>query len=355
MAEVDAARIALDAFGGDGCPTAEVRGAIEATRRGVKILLVGDEARLRKALAAEGGASVEGGASIEIRHAPDVIAMDDHPAKAVRAKPDASMPTCFRLVNEGEADAAMSAGNSGAMLACGLFQYRRIKGVDRPALVTSLPTRDHDWVALLDVGANVECKPINLVQFAVMGAVYSRFKHGKERPRVGLLSNGTEDSKGTDLTRAVHGLLSAHPLEDYDYLGYVEPEGLFRGAVDVVVTDGFSGNIALKIAEATGRLVGGWVRDAVMNGGTIGKLGAAMMKGTFAELRAMLDPDNYGAAPLLGVDGVAFICHGGASPAAIANSAELAARSVHEDLMPRLADPLSRAQPLFEDSRAVAV
>lgn len=352
MAKVDAARIALDAFGGDECPKAEVRGAIEASRRGVKILLVGDEARLQRVLEEEGG----GGSDIEIRHAPDVIAMSDHPAKAVRAKPDASMPTCFRLVKEGDADAVMSAGNSGAMLACGLFRYRRIKGVDRPALVTSLPTRERDWVALLDVGANVECKPINLVQFAVMGAVYSRFKHGKERPRVGVLSNGTEGSKGTDLTRVVHGLLSspAHATSDYDYMGYVEPEGLFRGDVDVVVTDGFSGNIALKSAEATGRLVGGWVRDAVMGGGTMSKLGAAMMKGALAKLGSMLDPDSYGAAPLLGVDGVAFICHGGASPAAIANSAELAARSVHEELMPRLADALSRAQPLFQESRAAA-
>lgn len=311
--------------------------------------MVGDEAKLARVLAEHDASRLP----IEIRHAPDVITMSDEAAKAVRAKPNASMPVCFDLVKSGEADAAMSAGNSGAMLACGLFKYRRIKGVDRPALVTSLPTRTGDRTVLLDIGANVECRPINLVQFAVMGAVYAGFKHGKTTPTVGLLSNGAESSKGTELTRAVHALLSApDAAQGLNYMGYVEADALLSGEVDVVVTDGFTGNIALKLAEATGRLVGGWLKDSVMDGGLVGKLGGLLMRDAFADLRARLDPDSYGAAPLLGVKGVAFICHGGASPAAIGHSLTLAARSVDEELMPKLSAALTRAAPLFAEAKA---
>jgi glycerol-3-phosphate acyltransferase PlsX len=261
------------------------------------------------------------------------------------------MPVAFDLVRAGEADAVMSAGNSGAMLACGLFKYRRIKGVDRPALVTSLPTQS-GTVVMLDAGANVECRPVNFVQFAVMGAVYANFKHGCERPRVGVLSNGTEAGKGTELTRMVDRVLRDHDRDDFVYAGYVEGTGLFRGDVDVVVTDGFTGNVALKIAEATGRLIGRWLRQAV-DRGVRQKLGALLMKSAFDELKVRLDPDSYGAAPLLGVGGVAFICHGGSSPFAITRSLEVAARSVDEDLIPRLAAALDRCRPLSEAAKTV--
>lgn len=348
----DAARIALDAFGGDLRPDPEIDGAIAAARRDVHVILVGDEAKLAAALDERGGVD---GLPITIRHAPDVITMSDEPGKAIRNKPEASMPVCFDLVKAGEADAAMSAGNSGAMLACGLFKYRRIKGVDRPALVTSLPTRARDWTTVLDVGANVECRPINLVQFAVMGSVYARFKHGKDRPRVGLLSNGTESSKGTELTRVVDGLMKAHDFDGgLDYVGYVEGDALYSGDVDVIVTDGFSGNVGLKIAEATGRLIGGWLKDAIADGSLASKLGALLMRSAFSELRAMLDPDTYGAAPLLGVQGVAFICHGGSSSAAIGRALELAARSVHDDLAGGLKAALDQAAPLFDAAKAAA-
>ena len=242
---------------------------------------------------------------LAIHHASEVITMEDSPAKAVRSRPDASMPVAFDLVRQGKADAVMSAGNSGAMLACGLFKFRRIKGVDRPALVTSLPTRATDgWVALLDVGANVDCKPLNLVQFAIMGAVYAGWKHGKARPRVGLLSNGTEEGKGTDLTRAVHRLLSDHPLHGLEYAGYVEGNHLFAGEVDVVVTDGFSGNVALKVAEATGRLIAHWLRGS-LRGGARRSLGALLLKPAFDELKASLLKEGQrkgvkkGLAPLV--------------------------------------------------------
>ncbi|MBC8074348.1 MAG: phosphate acyltransferase PlsX, partial [Deltaproteobacteria bacterium] len=331
------ARIALDALGGDHCPRNEVAGAVEAARGGVHVVLVGD----REAIEAElVGVADRASLPLTIHHAPVAITMADHPGKAVRAKPDASMPTCFELVRTGVADAAMSAGNSGAMLACGLFKYRRIRGVDRPAIVASLPNHNPSgdgFTTLLDIGANVECRPINLVQFAIMGASYARFKHGRARPRVGLLSNGSEDGKGTELTRATHELLSAGESPDFIYAGYAEGQGVFDGSFDVVVTDGFSGNIALKVAEATGRLIGQWLKQAVM-ADLRSKLGALLLRPAFDRLRSVMNPDTYGAAPLLGVDGMAWICHGGASPFALATALRLAARSVDESLTPAVAE-----------------
>ncbi len=337
-----APRIALDAFGSDRCPIPEVAGAVQAARGGTRVILVGDRDRIERELRRFDDWT---GLPLSIHHASEVITMDDSPARAVRGRPDASMPVCFDLVGRGEADAVMSAGNSGAMLACGLFKYRRIKGVERPALVTSLPTRS-GWVDLLDVGANVDCRPVHLVQFAVMGAIYARFKHGKARPRVGLLSNGTEQSKGTELTRSVDRILSAGSLSGLSYAGYVEAAALMSGEVDVVVTDGFSGNIALKTAEATGRLIGQWLHGSV-TGGARRMLGAALLRPAFKELRRRLDPDTYGSAPLLGVDGSAFICHGGASAHAIGNAIGLAGRSVTEALTPSLAEALARHEPLM--------
>ncbi len=344
------ARIALDAFGGDSCPGPEIEGALRAVRAGgLDVVLVGDEAKLKKAL--DAAAPDWSSLPLRIHHAPEVITMDDSPSKAVRAKPDASMPQCFELVKKGEADAVMSAGNSGAMLACGLFKYRRIKGVDRPALVTSTPTRSGGFTTFLDIGANVECKPVNLVQFAVLGSVYAGFKHGKTQPKVALLSNGSEEGKGTELTRVSDQLLREHGSEAYDYRGYAEGADLFNGSVDVMVADGFSGNIALKVMEATGRTIGGWLRDAI-DSSTRAKAGALLMKPALLGLRSALDPDTYGAAPLLGVRGLAFICHGAASSNAFFNSLELAARSVSEQLAPQLEAAVSDHKPLFEAAKA---
>ncbi|MCX4244662.1 phosphate acyltransferase PlsX [Paraliomyxa miuraensis] len=354
-----AATIALDAFGGDECPGPEVDGAVRAARTGARVILVGDRDKLELELSRHPGWDA---LPLSIHHASEVITMEDSPAKAVRSRPDASMPVCFDLVGQGKAHAVMSAGNSGAMLACGLFKFRRIKGVDRPALVTSLPTLAHgagssgsedsgtSWVDLLDIGANVDCRPVNLVQFAIMGAVHASFKHGKAEPRVGVLSNGTEDGKGTELTRTVHRLLGTASLQGLRYVGYVEGHDLMTGEVDVVVTDGFTGNVALKIAEATGRLIGHWIRGAV-RGGPRRLLGAALLRPAFDELRDKLDPDTYGSAPLLGVDGSAFICHGGASGFAIGNAIRLAERSVAEALTPRITEALARHAPLMAAAR----
>jgi len=342
------ARIALDAFGGDDCPGPEIEGALAAARSGVHVVLVGDRERIERELDRTRGWK---DLPLSIHHAPETIAMEDSPSKAVRAKPEASMPVSFDLVNRGEADAVLSAGNSGAMLACGLFKFRRIPGVDRPALVTSLPTRKEP-VTFLDIGANVDPRPLNLVQFAVLGAKYAAFKHGRSRPRVGLLSNGTEGSKGTLRTRIADRILRELPSDDFCYEGYAEGSDLYAGELDVVVTDGFTGNVSLKMVEATGRLIGSWLRRSIEESGLRSRLGGLLLRPTLQKLQTELDPDTYGAAPLLGVNGVAFICHGGSSALAISTSLRVAARSVTEDLMPRFAEAVAKHQPMFEATKA---
>jgi glycerol-3-phosphate acyltransferase PlsX len=336
-------RIALDAFGGDDCPRAEVEAAVQAAREGVHVIMVGDQGALEGLLTRHADAA---GLPIEIRHASEVIGMDEAPAKAVRGKTDASMPVCFGLVRAGEAGAVVSAGNSGAMLACGLFKYGRIKGVDRPAIVTNLPTKK-GVVSMLDVGANVECRPVNLVQFAAMGAVYARLRHDRQRPKVGLLSNGSEEGKGTELTRATHQVLEGLSGSDFEYAGNVEGKDVFSGDIDVVVTDGFTGNIALKMAEGAGVFVGGLLRRAVSER-LLAKAGALLMKPALDEVRRATDLDSYGGALLLGVDGIAMICHGGAGPRGIARAIGQGARFLDQELTPAVRAAIDGVREIIE-------
>src|SRR3954470_5938302 len=226
-------RIAVDAMGSDAAPRVELEGVLGAVRaRGVKVILVGDEPRLRAELAALGANEKKD--PIEIRHAPEVIAMDDPPSIAVKQKKQSSMRICFDLVKTGEADAVVSAGNSGAMMACGLFVLGRLEGVERPAILTTFPTQTGQC-ALLDMGANVDPRPTVLAQFAVLGSVYARLLHGKAQPKVGLLSNGSEEHKGTALTRDANQLLARaarggqQAAGDFEYLGYVEGRDIFKG------------------------------------------------------------------------------------------------------------------------------
>src|SRR5690606_16420441 len=193
------------------------------------------------------------------------------------------------------------------------FRFGRLKGIDRPAIVSSFPRAGMGPCVLIDMGANVDCKPINLVQFAVMGAIFSRTVHGTAAPRVGVLSNGSEQGKGTELTRAVHHLLGAHPSPAFSFRGYVEGKDFFKDTVDVIVTDGFTGNVALKVMEGTASGLVAFLRAAVMRTAR-SRLGALVLRPAFRALGETLDPDSYGGAPLLGVDGVAIICHGGAAP-----------------------------------------
>ncbi|HEY8378189.1 MAG TPA: phosphate acyltransferase PlsX [Nannocystis sp.] len=343
-------KIALDAFGGDHCPYVEVEAAVLAARAGQEVILVGDRARLVPQLALLGITRYEGEDGITVHHASDVITMDDVPSKVVRSKPDASMLVCFDLVRRGAAAAVVSAGNSGAMLACGLFRFGRIKGIDRPAIVSSFPRPTGGPCVLIDMGANVECKPVNLVQFAVMGAIFSRTVHGNARPRVGVLSNGSEEGKGTELTRATHRLLSSHPSPAFTFVGNVEGKDFFRDTVDVIVTDGFTGNVALKVLEATAGGIVGFFKAAVMRTART-RLGALVLRPAFRELAVQIDPETYGGAPLLGVDGVAIICHGGAGPKALAAGVRIAADYAARDLTPALRAAVAEHRELFADAK----
>ena len=316
-------RIAVDAMGGDHAPQSEIEGAIAAARGGAAIVLCGDEARLREELKKRG----TGGLPIEVQHATQVIGMDEHPSSAFKRKPDSSMRVCFDMVKNGTAGAIVSAGNSGAMLACGLFVLGRIAGVDRPGIVTTFPTPD-GVCALLDMGANVDIKPQNLVQFAVLGAVYAQTLHGKPRPRVGVLSNGSEEHKGTDVTREAHRRLRGAQTPDFEYVGYVEGRDIFSGRVDVVATDGFTGNVLLKTAEGTAQAIARMLRESI-EGHALGKLGGLLLRPAFREMKRKLDWAEYGGAPLLGVKGVAMICHG-ASPARAIEKTILSARTFVE-------------------------
>jgi len=322
-------RIAVDAMGADGAPRVEVEGVVSAVRAqdlagDLTVILVGDEARVRRELEACGGATED---RIEVRHAPDVITMDDAPSMAVRQKKQASMRVCFDLVKSKQADALISAGNSGAMMACGLFVLGRLAGVERPAIVTSLPTKTGEC-ALLDMGANVDPKPSTMAQWAVLGSVYARLLHKKTRPRVGVLSNGAEEHKGTPLTRETNQLLLRARAADADceYLGYVEGRDVFRGDVDVVVTDGFTGNVVLKSVEGAAEVIMSMAKEEIGKAGLLARLGAALMIKPLRRLKHKTDYAEYGGAPLLGVDGVALVCHGGSNARAIATAVRVAAQ-----------------------------
>ena len=313
--------VAVDAMGGDHAPTPEVEGAVAAVRERIaKVVLVGDEARVKEELARHDAAGLDG---LTVRHASEVIRMEDHPAVAAKGKKDSSMRVAFDLAKERAVDAVVSAGNSGAMLACGLFVMRRLPGVERPGIVTTFPTVN-GVCALIDMGANVECRPETLAQFAVLGAVYARLLHGKARPRVGLLSNGEEQIKGTELTRGAYKLLSADVDKDFEFVGYVEGRDIFSGEVDVVVTDGFTGNVVLKTSEGAAAAINAIMKREILST-TMGKLGALFLRGTFARLKRTLDVDEHGGAPLVGVDGIAVLTHGAASARAIKNGIRVAA------------------------------
>jgi phosphate acyltransferase len=334
--------IAVDAMGGDHAPGPEVEGAIAAVReRLADVVLVGDEPRLRELVAKHGGLRP----GLTIRHATQVITMEDHPSVAAKSKKDSSMRVAFDLAKKGEVKAVVSAGNSGAFMACALFVMKRAVGVDRPAVITTFPSRG-GVCALLDMGLNVDCRPQTLAQFAVLGAVFARLRHKKDKPRVGLLSNGEESSKGTDLTRGAHKLLSAAVEKDFEYVGYVEGRDIFSGAIDVVVTDGFTGNIVLKTAEGVGQFVFDVMRQEV-TATRLGKLGASLLRGAFTRLKKRVDYAEEGGAPLVGVDGVAVLCHGSSNAKAIKNAIRVAAQLVDAQLPSAVVQSVARHTALW--------
>ena len=312
--------IAVDAMGGDNAPAEIVRGALRAVNEhGIAVVLVGRSEDVTAALRAAGGGA---GGAVSVVDARDVIEMDEHPAGAVRAKPHSSLVTACALVAGGSARAVVSAGNSGAMLAAALFTIKRVPGIARPAIGASFPS-DAGQTFILDVGANTDCKPEWLAQFAVMGDVYARTMLGVQRPRVALLSNGEEAEKGSELVQAAHPLLAALPIH---FVGNVEGKDLFRGGCDVVVTDGFTGNIALKVAEGVGDFLFASIsREARTSLG--GKLGGALLKPKLRPLRDRVDYRKTGGALLLGVAGEVVIAHGRSDAEATMNAIRVAARA----------------------------
>jgi glycerol-3-phosphate acyltransferase PlsX len=339
--------VALDAMGGDNAPGVEVEGALAAAKTGqVRVLLVGDEGELTAELRRRGGPR---GLPVEVRHASQVITMEDHPSAAVRRKTDASMRVAFNLVRDREADAVVSAGNSGAMLACGLFVLKRLPGVDRPAILTTFPTRRGN-AGLLDMGANVECRPLHLVQFAVMGACFARMVHAKPRPAVGVLANGSEDHKGTELTREASAALREHPSREFEYLGYIEGRDIFSGRVDVVVCDGFSGNLVLKVTEGAAETLVDVLKREI-NASLLSRLVALGLLPVFRRVKAFMDYAEQGGAPLLGIDGVAIICHGGSNSKAIKNALLGGARYADYGLSGAIHASLDQHGPLIASAR----
>ncbi len=326
--------IALDAAGGDAMPQAAVGGAKAAAAAGIPVVLVGDEATLHAELTAQN-------ADLPIHHAPDVIRMEEHAAD-VRRRKDSSVMRAMRLVKDGRASACVSVGHSGATMAAALFVLGRLKGLERPAILANIPT-DRGFSALIDAGANADCRPVHLQQFAVMGSVYARAFYGLESPSVGLISLGEEPEKGNELTREAHRLLQNTP--GVHFFGNVEGRDLLKGTTDVIVADGFTGNVMLKLAEGEAKVIFGWVRAALSRGGLLTKLGAALVRPALRGIAARLDPSEYGAQPLLGVNGYAFIGHGSSDARAVENALRTAQRAVDAELVPKLVSGMAALTP----------
>jgi glycerol-3-phosphate acyltransferase PlsX len=323
-------RIAVDAMGGDNAPGQVLDGASQAAREyGIDISVVGLPGAVQPLLERHPG--------LTLVPCTQVIGMDEHPAHAVRSKPDSSMNVCARLCKEGRADGWISAGNSGAIMATALFVQGRIRGVERPALGSIIPTRE-GFAYFLDVGANVDSKPEYLVQFAAMGAVYAREMMGRAEPRVGLLSNGEEEGKGDELVRETAKRLKGTLP---GFIGNVEPKDLYAAKADVVVADGFVGNVAIKMAEATAEFLFRNLRDEIPKT-TSGKVGALLIRGQVRKLRARIDWREFGGAPLLGIDGIAVIAHGRSDARAIKNAIRVTREAVDAQLVGKIRAEVGR-------------
>jgi len=323
-------------MGGDhGCAVV-VEGLKQALSTDLGIteaLLVGNQSDIQAELSRAGLSD----ARVQIVHATEVLTMDDKPLEGIRKKKDSSMVRAIELVRNGKADAVISPGNTGALVA-GSMKLGRLDGVERPAIACRMPSRTSDFV-LLDGGANATAEPLHLAQFAVMGNLYAQEILGHKRPRVGVLSNGSEESKGNDLTREAARMCSKL---DLNFIGYVEGFDLFDDAVDVVVTDGFTGNIVLKTAESLSKTVGQMLKQQLM-ANPLRKLGAALARGAFDGLKKRLDPEVYGGAVVLGLNGVVIKAHGSARERAIASALRVAAQEIKHNLNQTLVGQIARA------------
>ncbi|MBA3577782.1 MAG: phosphate acyltransferase PlsX [Pseudomonadota bacterium] len=331
-----APQIAIDAMGGDSGPAPIVAGIARASRRdsALRFTIFGDEALIQPELEHHKGLA----GLIELVHTSEAITASEKPSHAIRRAKTTSMGMAINAVKQHKADAAVSGGNTGAMMAMSKLALRTMPGIDRPALAALLPTLEND-VVMLDLGANTECDAQNLVQFAVMGSAYARTVLRIDKPRVRLLNIGTEELKGTDELKQAAGL-----LRDADYLplqfdGFTEGDQLSRGNIDVVVTDGFSGNIALKTAEGTARFVTDLLRRAFKSS-LRSKAGFALSRPALNLLKVHLDPNNHNGAVFLGLNGLVVKSHGGASPTGVANAIKVAARMVRNDITRKIGEDL---------------
>ena len=309
-------KIAVDAMGGDHGPAVVVEGAVAAVREfGASVILVGDRQAVEAEIHRLGAHSLD----LEIRHASEVVGMAESPSLALRRKRDSSLRVAAELVRDGKAAAFVSAGNTGAAMAISMFVIGVLRGIDRPAIAAVLPNL-RGFSVLIDAGANVTPKAWHLFQFAIMGHVYARDILGIDRPRVGLLSVGEEEGKGNDLTREAYELLKESRL---NFVGNCEGRDIYNGNCDVVVTDGFTGNVALKISESLAEMLGAMIREELTRD-LRSRLGAALATPAFARFRRRVDYTEMGGAPLLGIDGAAVICHGASPVKAIKNAVRVA-------------------------------
>jgi phosphate acyltransferase len=310
-------KIAVDAMGGDHGPAVVVEGAVAAAREfGVSTILVGDRQAVEAEIRRCGAQSLE----LEVRHASEVVGMAESPSLALRRKRDSSLRIAAELVRDGKAAAFISAGNTGAAMAISMFVIGVLRGIDRPAIAAVLPSL-RGFTVLIDAGANVTPKPWHLFQFAIMGNVYARDILGLQQPRVGLLSVGEEEGKGNDLTREAYDLLKESRL---NFIGNIEGRDIYNGSCDVIVTDGFTGNVALKISESLAEMVGAMIKEELTRD-LRSKVGAKLALPAFGRFRKRVDYTEMGGAPLLGIDGAAIICHGASPVKAIKNAVRVAA------------------------------
>jgi phosphate acyltransferase len=329
-------RIAVDAMGGDFAPGEIVKGTVEAGRKLShisKIYLVGDSQSVKRELDKYPDVPEH----IEIRHASEVVTMEETPAQAIRRKKDTSIGRAVDMVKSGEADAVVSAGNTGAVVVAATLKLRTLEGVDRPAIATVLPTVDRQ-IVLIDAGANTDCSAKLLGEFAVMGSVYSRVILGQKDPVVGLMSIGDEDSKGNETTKQAFQIISN---SDLNFAGNVEGHDIFEGKTDVIVCDGFVGNVVLKTSESVARAIGHWMKTEFKRN-PIRVLGTLFLAGALKSMKRKLDPEMYGGAPLLGVNGICIITHGSSSGRAIFHAIRVACDAVEQKLNEAISKEISQ-------------
>lgn len=323
-------RIVVDAMGSDNFPTPDIEGAVQAAREyGAEIIFVGDEAVIKPVLEKQNTQ----GLKVSIVHAPEILTMEDKGValalKARRPNAKNSMAIGIDLIKNGKADAFVTMGNTGACLAVSYFRLGTIAGVDLPTLAVGFPSATGSFL-LVDLGANPDCKAENLFQFAIMGSIYTEKVRGIKNPKIGLISNGEEEGKGNELVKATSSLLQASHL---NYVGPVEGKEAYSGNVDVVVMDGFTGNVFLKVSEAVGKLLTEKIRDTITNGNLLTKIGGLLIRPAMKNVRKLLDPSEYGAASLLGVNGLVFIGHGRSDARAVQVAVRVAKEAVDSNVL----------------------